>query len=96
MTSEAFLAASTRASASTSKVLASRQTSTQGVSHILAKLAYSEKSGGQVTSAWPGPPKVKSRLKSSSSPPLPTMTLPRSTPCRAARRSRRSLAMGSG
>ena len=93
--SSAF-AAATRASASISKVLGTRHTVTTGVSHIFAKFAYSLKSGGQVMSACPGPPKVKSRLKSSSSPPFPTMMFARRTPCRVARRSRRPLAIGSG
>ena len=96
MTRAAFDAAVTRASASMEKSPGSRHTATHSVSHILAKLAYSAKSGGQVTSGRPEPQKVKSRLKSSSSPPLPTQTFRDVTPCQEARASRSALAMGSG
>ena len=54
------------------------------------------KHGGKFISVRPGPPQVSMRLKSSSSPPLPKITLPRSRPYMAASSLRRVLASGSG
>ena len=61
-----------------------------------ALASYTEKVGGTFKKVRPGPPQVSAKLKSNSSPPLPSSTFSRESPFASAIRSRSSFPNGSG